>query len=295
MSVYNARPYVRDAVQSILDQSLSSFEFIIIDDGSIDGSGELLERMQRDDARIRLVRRENRGLIASLNEGLRLVTTPFVARMDADDRSLPQRLEVLERFLLTHPDAAAVSSGFVIADQRGREMIEVQRPTEDHEIQGAMIRGISLLAHAAAMIRVDALRQVGGYRESAAYVEDLDLWLRLGEMGRLYNVRDVLYVIREHAMSVCSQKQSEQDRNARQVVAEACQRRGVAYLYERQMARPVGPDARYHLHLKHGWWMQRVGKWGPAVEYGLRCTLSRPLRRESWRLLLCACRGAMGM
>ena len=90
MSVYNGGPYVRPAIESILTQSIRDFEFLIVDDGSTDGSTRILEEYARRDSRIRLIRQANAGTIASLIKACGLVATPYIARMDADDISAPR-------------------------------------------------------------------------------------------------------------------------------------------------------------------------------------------------------------
>src|SRR4030042_1971241 len=93
MSVYNGEKYLKEAVESILNQTFRDFEFIIINDGSTDGTGAILASYQQKDARIRIYNQENQGLIASLNRGCQLARGEYIARMDADDISLPQRLQ----------------------------------------------------------------------------------------------------------------------------------------------------------------------------------------------------------
>jgi len=99
MSVYNAQKYLDEAIESILNQTYSNFEFIIINDGSTDKSLEIIENYAKKDSRIIVINRENKGLIYSLNEGIRKANGKYIARMDADDISLPQRLEKQVEFM----------------------------------------------------------------------------------------------------------------------------------------------------------------------------------------------------
>lgn len=94
LPVYNAAHFIEKAIISILTQTMKNFEFIIINDGSTDSSGEILQKFAHKDIRIRLVQRPNKGLIATLNEGLALARSPLIARMDADDIAFPGRLEI---------------------------------------------------------------------------------------------------------------------------------------------------------------------------------------------------------
>src|SRR4051812_12237605 len=108
MPVYNARPYIAAAVESILSQTFTDWECIIIDDGSTDGSLEILQSFAQRDKRIVLISRPNRGLVATLNEGLEHVHGEYVMRMDADDLSRPERMEQQVAYLRAHPEIVAV-------------------------------------------------------------------------------------------------------------------------------------------------------------------------------------------
>ena len=110
LPVFNAEPYVGEAVESILAQSLADFELIAIDDGSTDGSPGILTGFAARDSRVRVITRENRGLAATLNEGIGLATAAYCAIMNADDISLPERLAKQAAFLDAHPHVAAVGS-----------------------------------------------------------------------------------------------------------------------------------------------------------------------------------------
>ncbi|MEQ4894891.1 glycosyltransferase family A protein, partial [Escherichia coli] len=105
MPVYNAEKYIYESIKSILVQSYSNFEFIIINDGSKDSSGKIIENFL-DDTRIRYINRENKGLVFTLNEAISLSRGNYIARMDADDISHPLRLEKQLNFLLENPDIA---------------------------------------------------------------------------------------------------------------------------------------------------------------------------------------------
>src|SRR6266849_5646808 len=108
MAVYNSAAVVGEAIESVLDQTFGDFEFIIIDDGSTDSSGEILREYARRDGRINLYAQGNSGLIASLNRGCRLAKGRYIARMDADDISLPTRLEKQFRYLEAHPEVGVL-------------------------------------------------------------------------------------------------------------------------------------------------------------------------------------------
>src|SRR5947207_3955675 len=116
MPVYNAKRYIDRAISSILEQTVADFEFVIIDDGSIDGTSHLLERFAKTDKRIRLIRQENTGLTRALNRGLGEARGELVVRMDADDVAHPRRLEIQARFLAQNPDCLAVGASILMID-----------------------------------------------------------------------------------------------------------------------------------------------------------------------------------
>src|SRR5262245_11551620 len=108
LACYNTERYIASAVQSILAQTLGDFELILIDDGSTDSSSQICQDLAAKDSRIRLITRPNKGLTKTLNEGLSLATAPLIARMDADDLSLPTRFEKQVAYLSAHPECVCV-------------------------------------------------------------------------------------------------------------------------------------------------------------------------------------------
>jgi len=199
LPVYNAAKFVEAAVLSVLAQSFSDFELIIIDDGSTDGSGPLLQALAATDKRIRLVQRENRGLIATLNEGIALAKAPLLARMDADDVSLPERLAIQVSRMRVEPDLVALGGGIQYMDAAGRLGRAVPYPS-GKAVDEALLWGAPL-AHPAVMLRTHAVREAGGYPALFPHAEDYALWLRLRENGRIDNVPQTLLRYRLHGAS----------------------------------------------------------------------------------------------
>ncbi|MFA7604690.1 MAG: glycosyltransferase [Novosphingobium sp.] len=194
MSVYNGEPYLAEAVESVLAQTFTDFEFLILDDGSSDGSRETVARLAGRDSRIRPIVRENRGLIASLNQLLAEARAPLIARMDADDACLPQRFERQVAFLGEHPDHGVVGSWSQDIDEQGRPLrCDGVDPPVSHEAMLASIEsGGSMLCHPAVMFRTEVVRAAGGYRPAFRHCEDLDLWLRLATRTRIANIPERL-------------------------------------------------------------------------------------------------------
>src|SRR5437016_6143907 len=122
MAVHNAERFLAAAVESVLAQSFGDFEFIIVDDGSSDDSGAILRQFAKQDDRIHLIARENRGLTCSLNEMIAEARGEFLARMDADDLALPQRLAVQVKFMQEHPDVVLLGGAYELIDEAGRAL-----------------------------------------------------------------------------------------------------------------------------------------------------------------------------
>jgi glycosyltransferase involved in cell wall biosynthesis len=290
MPAYNAERYVAEAVRSILDQSFGDFEFVIIDDGSTDRTRAILERFAARDGRIRLVSRPNRGLVATLNEGLGLARGELIARMDADDVALPDRFEHQVAFLREHPEVVCLGGAYLMIDAKGWVMIDNHPPEEDREIQEELLKGVTCLIHPAAMMRRDAVRAAGGYDERMEQSEDLDLWLRLGERGRLANLHQVVLKYRIHGGSKNELYMSEQDQYAKACCDRAAARRGIEsrYLPPAPWRPAQSPSAKHTLMAMYGWWSFRRGNRATALHFGLQSIRSMPWKSDGWRLLACS-------
>ena len=177
LPVYNGEQHVAEAVRSILEQSYANFELLIMDDGSTDGTPQVLEALAATDARVRIHRRENRGLIATLNEGLAMCSTELVARMDADDRAMPERLALQKAFMDAHAHIAVCGTGM--------EMYESGRVVTPR--CGAPFDILCLfsppLAHPTVMYRRSVVLGMGGYASDMPAAEDYDLWCRMAAAG----------------------------------------------------------------------------------------------------------------
>jgi glycosyltransferase involved in cell wall biosynthesis len=203
MAVFNGERYLREAVQSILNQTFRNFELLVVDDGSTDGSRAILESF--DDPRLRVVRHAaNQGLSRSLNRGLADARGRYVARMDADDVAEADRLARQVDFLERHADVVAVGSWYTIVDGEGREVGRRWTPCDDIEVRW-MLQFCSPFAHGAVTIRRTALAgEARVYDESLAYAMDYDLWVRLAARGRLANLDRFLLCWRQAPGSMTS-------------------------------------------------------------------------------------------
>lgn len=193
LSVYNGERFLGEAIESVLAQSFTDFEFLILDDGSTDGTRAIIAGYAARDARIRPILRENRGLIASLNQLLDEARAPLVGRMDADDICHPERFARQTAFLAANPDHGVIGSRSEDIDEYGIPCLTAgsDHPVTHDEIL-AIIEQRTPLCHPSVMARRDVLLAVGGYHSAYRHCEDYDLWLRLATRTRLANLPERL-------------------------------------------------------------------------------------------------------
>ncbi|MGD2087935.1 MAG: glycosyltransferase [Candidatus Aminicenantes bacterium] len=190
MAVHNDSRYIGKALRSILDQTFKNFEFLIIDDGSTDDSIEIIKGC--NDPRIRLIfNGENMGLTRTLNRGLSLARARYIARMDADDISLPTRLQEQVDFFRKNPSYGLVGTNYRNIDEQGRRINEMKLPSTNREIKKVLLE-TNQFAHASVMFTAKAIEAVGPYREFFTYSQDYDLFLRISEKFDVYNLPAVL-------------------------------------------------------------------------------------------------------
>ncbi|MBI4253465.1 MAG: glycosyltransferase, partial [Candidatus Rokubacteria bacterium] len=193
MSVHNGAPWVRDAVESVLTQTFQNLELIVIDDGSTDATPEILARVS--DPRLRVERRPPGGITRSLNVALGFARSALIARLDADDLALPERLERQRAFLAAHAEVGLLGTGAREVDEAGRTAREIRPPADDRAIRRALIRR-NPFVHSSVMMRRSVLERVGGYDEALPVAQDYDLWMRMSRLTRLANLPEPLVVRR---------------------------------------------------------------------------------------------------
>ncbi|MGH7213712.1 MAG: glycosyltransferase family 2 protein [Tepidisphaeraceae bacterium] len=291
LPVYNGERFIAEAVQSILAQTFGDFELIAIDDGSKDRSKQILDGFATRDARVRVVSRPNAGLVRTLNEGLALARGELLARIDADDAATPDRFERQVAYLCEHPECVAVGSRALMIDSEGDPLIELGNKFTHEEIDSALINGEGQhFYHSSLILRTRALRDVGGYRDLET-IEDLDLFLRLAEVGRLHNLREVLLKYRQHPASVGHSKMIKQRLAQQQVLDEAHRRRGIAMPDHLRNLPSPRQLSRSEQHVKWAWWALQSGFVSSARKHAFRALKRAPLSKHSWKVMYCALRG----
>lgn len=178
-AVYNGLPYLKEAIESTLSQSYSNFEYLIIDDGSTDGSVECIESYK--DPRIRFVKNaKNLGTANTINRALSLIRTPYVVRLDQDDVSLPRRIEEQIDFLVRHPEIAIVCSWEHTIDENGRRVRDCRRTIRNYgEFLGPILLGICPIWHPSIAFRKSAMDEVGGFDAEYTRAEDFEVTVKL--------------------------------------------------------------------------------------------------------------------
>lgn len=291
MPVYNTERYLKYALQSVAAQTFEDFEFIILDDGSTDASVHIIQQYAENDERIRFFPLEHRGYVSLLRRGLNHCRGEFVARMDSDDISLPQRFEKQVNFLRANADVVAVGSQITVIDPYGSCVEKPVHKLCHEEIEKELLNGVGwALVHPTVMMRREALMKVGGYREDLMVSEDLDLFLRLAEFGKLANLPDVLLQYRQHLQSVNYTKYEQQKAVKRQIVGDAFKRRGLPMppnwsFRERKML----PHAEQYR--RWGWAAMRSGNVPVARRHAWAAVQKAPMSMDTWRLTVCAIRG----
>ncbi|MBK1617418.1 hypothetical protein CKO42_02890 [Lamprobacter modestohalophilus] len=294
MSVHNGELFLGEAVNSILNQTFTDFEFLIFDDCSTDNTLKILQSY--DDPRIRIIINEkNIGLTESLNKGIAIARGDFIARMDADDISLPSRFEKQVKFLQDKPHIAALGVWKELIDESGRCFFQEKLPTDPEIIHYALLIG-NCFTHPSMMFRREAVIKVGCYQNRAGkYAQDYDLWLRLSHSYDLANLSEFLIQYRVHSGQASTKKLRVQTKTAlcyrkiaakeRIKIGETLNRRmihGPNWL-ERRLAAP-GTLGQYYLYT--GLTYERMGNKNFAFQILLSGLIESPFATKIWMLLL---------
>ena len=194
--VFNAEPYLQESLNSVFSQTFKDFEIVAIDDGSTDGSRDVLASFR--DPRLVVAHNDlNLGVALTLNRGLRLAKGAYVARLDADDIAMPERLARQVAFLDNHPDIALVGSFAEMIDPEGTPFKTQTVPLGFDEII-ERIFSVNLFIHPSVMFRKSVVQNLGGFRKEALHAEDYDLWLRIIEHHDVANIPEALIRYRVH-------------------------------------------------------------------------------------------------
>ena len=206
LCTYNDEKYIKEAVMSILDQTYPYFEFIIVDDGSTDGTNKILKEFT--DPRIKLIEKKNTGLTDSLNIGFSHCKFDWVARMDGDDISYTDRFEKQVR--LIRDDIAVIGGQCTYIDSKGKKLGKSQLAITHKEIINKTLNGYTAHIHPSVLINKKFYFKVGGFDKYIYAAEDLDLWLMMSHYGQLKNLEDDIIYFRIHDRKISNTKRKEQ-------------------------------------------------------------------------------------
>jgi len=287
LPVYNAQDYLVAAMDSVLAQSFTDFELLAHDDGSSDGSLRILQDYARKDPRVVVTTGPNQGIVGTMNALIHNAQGDLLARMDADDICLPDRFAKQIAFLDANPDHVMVASATLMIDGDGRRIGTNVAPLEHAEIDAKNVRGITTIEHPAVMMRKDAVMSIRCYDPQFLLAEDLDLWLRLAEIGKIANLPDVLLQYRVHDNSLSASRQDEQEAVCRAACEAAWARRGVQSSFDFEPWRMQDTRvSRRAYYAKYGWRAWHAGYSETWRYYAFKTLRTDPLWPEGWKLLI---------
>ena len=245
MAVRDGERWLSEAIDSVLAQTFEDLEFVVIDDGSVDSTPQLLAKYVARDPRIRIVRQEPRGLVPALNRGLAEARASFTARLDADDVAASNRLELQVSYLKNHPDVALVGSWAEKIDARGHGNGQARPATGHNELVRVLAKSNPFL-HSSVMFRTSVVRDLGGYRPVFEEAEDYDLWLRISERAKIANIPEPLVRRRPHYGDF-SQKKIIRGMFSVRLAKKAAQHR-----------RSIGVDTLSAVNSAPDWWSDAI-------------------------------------
>jgi glycosyltransferase involved in cell wall biosynthesis len=283
-------------VESILAQADVQLELIVVDDGSTDGSGAMLDLLAKQDSRLRVIHQQNTGLTKALARGCAEARGEFIARQDADDVSLPGRLAQQAHMLRSDATLSMVSCWAQAIGPGDERLWEIRRTSDPTEAtDGLLNRRQGPPCHGTVMFRRSAYQAAGGYRWQFWFGQDSDLWLRLGDVGRLGYVPGSYYHFRIDENSISSRHRTVQNQFGELGHrCRACRLRGepeTALLGEAEWLRAVvingrrGQGRRGAGAYLIGRWLLRAGD-PAAIRYLRRATTLEPWNVKAWLSLL---------
>lgn len=210
MATWNRAEYIKGAITSVQKQSYKDWELIVVDDGSTDTTQEIIAELSAHDDRIKLVvHQQNQGIGPTRNHALREAHGEFLAVLDSDDEWLSrEKLEEQVDFLRHNPRVVAVGTYASVINQSGDSMRSIQAPDVDSAIRTSILR-VNPFVHSSMLMRTASVREVGGYDETFAPLEDYDLWCKLGQQGELANLPEEMTAYRSHAGNITKSRRRQ--------------------------------------------------------------------------------------
>lgn len=249
MGVFNNSVFLKEAIESILNQTYSNFEFIIVDDGSTDSSLVIINEFAENDSRIKVIQQDNKGLTKALNKALSIARGQYIARMDGDDVALSNRFEQQIAFMENHKECVCSGSNVLVIDDASDPIFYSQQPLTHLEIEKQLFAGRgSAIFHPTAIIRRKALNKIGCYNEDYRTGQDLELFLRLAKIGQLLNLEQVTLKFRKHYQSTTMFAQNRVSINRRKKIILEASKRNDIKVDLRKIDRKWGPKNKWEFH-----------------------------------------------
>lgn len=291
LPIYNGEAYLKQAIDSVLNQTFKDFELLLLNDGSTDSSEEIIDGYVKKDKRCKKFSWQNQGLIKTLNTGIEKAQGEIIFRMDADDICHPERFEKQFQYLELHPDCVVLGSRVLLIDEEGMPIKVFSVPSEHEDIDREnFIGGGAAIVHPSVALRKEALINLRGYRDKYTHAEDIDLFLRLAEHGAIKNLSDILLEYRQHAGSIGYAKRKEQLNSIYEAIKDARARRGVSLEYNSLSQEVTTPD-KVEIYRKWAWWALQGGNKKTAKKYMLKAIYNDPFNKKNIKLFLCIMRG----
>ncbi len=290
LAVYNSEHFIRAALESLQHQTFTDFEIVIGDDGSTDRSLAIVQQIAATDSRLVVIAAEHQGIAKTRNLIFTYCRGEYIAVMDADDIALKDRLIRQVDFLDSHPDVVCVGGTYQLMDEAGRLFKNrFDLPLDNQSIQEQLLKGLGGMHHPCLMFHRSAFDQIGLYNETMVAGIDIDLCLRLGEMGQLANVAEPVLRYRIHPGSITTRKRDQQMQQVRLACERAWQRRGIQGQFEADGDFRATTEARsqHRFMLKYGWWAFKDGQRYTSLLFALKAIALWPWNFKGWKLAAC--------
>lgn len=207
LPTYNGEKFISQSLDSVISQSYKDWELLVIDDGSKDNTSKIVNNYSRKEERIKYIKNEkNLGIQKTLNKGLKLAKGGYIARIDDDDIwSDKDKLKKQVEFLDKNKEYVLVGTGTIVVDENRKELYRFLPPEKDKDIRNKMLYK-NCFTHSSIMFKKDSALKFGGYSENkeSRHIEDYDLWLKLGTVGKMYNISDYSTKFTAHSNSISS-------------------------------------------------------------------------------------------